>query len=108
MLSEPVVDSPVGDSLSPRAWCEGLLDAIRARPVAGADVAYLEGLLTRLHDLDASPSEFGDLLVDYLVINPPSDPATAERLQRSWLRAHLGGATPSTSLQETLRTLGAL
>jgi len=61
MLSEPVVDSPVGDSLSPRAWCEGLLDAIRARPVAGADVAYLEGLLTRLHDMGVrlSVDDFG-------------------------------------------------
>jgi hypothetical protein len=101
------VDTPPA-SLSPHAWCEGLLRALRGRPVEGPDVAYLERLLEHFLMLEAPASEFGGLLVDYLQSAPPSDPDTADRLQRSWLRAELGGASPVRSLQETLRTLGAL
>jgi hypothetical protein len=95
-------------SLSPHAWCEGLLRALHARPVEGPDVEYLERLLGHFVGVDPPANEFGALLVDYLQSAPPSDPATADRLQRSWLRAELGGASPVRSLQETLRTLGAL
>ena len=107
-MDDPL-DLPAAAILTPQAWCRRILTSLTQRKVQSREAGYLEMLLAFFIELNPPAEAFTDLLAQYGSDERPGIAETAAMLQRAWQRARAGEpVAPPLSLQEALRTLGAL
>ena len=103
------MESQEAAPLSPQAWCRRVLAALTQRKVEGREASDLEMLLTFFIELDPNSQSFTEMLARYANDTRAGIAEAAGLLQRAWLRGRTGTtAPPMPSLDETLRTVGAL
>jgi hypothetical protein len=100
---------PHGSALTSQTWCSRILATLNRRKADSPGARSLKMLLTYLIELNPAAQAFDALLAQSVADPRPSIAEAARVLQEAWLQASVDvSAAPPPSLQETLRTLGAL